>query len=396
MRPEVALLRRFLSAPAGAAPAREAAPSPSGVDWGYFCRLVSAHTVTPQLCRLLADSGDRLVPPAVYEVLQKNFSLNAKRNLFYASELVRLINLFEKSGIRAVAYKGPLLSLKAYGDLSAREYVDLDFLIRREDLPEVERILVDACGYRLKAKAPFVREEAYLRSYALCQDDLGRLEGQVQLDVHWQVVPAGIVPRRFNKRLWNSLQEISLGGTRIKTFSAEDTLLILCIHGAKHQWERLSWVCDVAQVLRSSFIDWDRLIREARSLGCQRILFLGIHLAKTVGDVPVPPEVFRRIEADLTVARLADWIQERIWPKTEAATIWEWAKFLCQARERVWDRIRFLFCLAVHPTEGDGESMSLPGWFLPAYYLLRPFRLAGKYGGRLSRRLLHSGAEGEI
>src|SRR3712207_8653927 len=39
------------------------------------------------------------------------------------------------------------------------------------------------------------------------------------------------------------------------------SLLILCVHGTKHIWGRLSWICDVAELLRTQpDMDWEYVL----------------------------------------------------------------------------------------------------------------------------------------
>src|SRR5207244_11975507 len=60
---------------------------------------------------------------------------------------------------------------------------------------------------------------------------------------------------------------LPLGGTLVRTLSAEHLLLVLCAHGAKHCWERLGWICDVAELLRGTpALDLSGMLAQARSL----------------------------------------------------------------------------------------------------------------------------------
>jgi hypothetical protein len=61
------------------------------------------------------------------------------------------------------------------------------------------------------------------------------------------------------------------------TLLPEQLLLILCLHnGAKHQWEMLGWIADVAQLITiHKNMDWDEVMKQAVESGIERILFLG-------------------------------------------------------------------------------------------------------------------------
>jgi len=45
--------------------------------------------------------------------------------------------------------------------------------------------------------------------------------------------------------------------TDVSALSVEDELVLICIHGAKHFWERLMWIADVAALISAqTAINW--------------------------------------------------------------------------------------------------------------------------------------------
>ena len=59
----------------------------------------------------------------------------------------------------------------------------------------------------------------------------------------------------------------------------EELLIILCVHGSKHAWERLKWVVDVAELLRSQRLNWKRVFSTATKWKCRRMALLGLAFA---------------------------------------------------------------------------------------------------------------------
>ena len=57
------------------------------------------------------------------------------------SELIKVMKLFEENGVEYISFKGPVLSQLAYGDITLRQYVDLDILIKKEDLRKADNLL---------------------------------------------------------------------------------------------------------------------------------------------------------------------------------------------------------------------------------------------------------------
>src|SRR5204863_9854998 len=72
-----------------------------------------------------------------------------------------------------------------------------------------------------------------------------------------------------------------LGGRSIQTLSYEDMFLVLCLHASLHFWERLAWVCDVAEAIaRWPGLDGASVARRARSSGAMRMLLTGLELSE--------------------------------------------------------------------------------------------------------------------
>jgi hypothetical protein len=81
------------------------------------------------------------------------------------------------------------------------------------------------------------------------------------------------VPLDFEK-MSKRLISVELSGRRVQTFSIEDTLVMLCVHGAKHFWDRLGWVQDVAELVAAQPVDWPLAMRIAKKLKSTRLLLL--------------------------------------------------------------------------------------------------------------------------
>lgn len=117
-----------------------------GIDWGKLVALAGQHGVRPLLLQSLKAACWDAVPASVQLELEGFYKSNAQKNLLLAAELLRLLRSFGDRQVPVVTFKGPLLAEAVYGDLSFREFRDLDLLIRAHDLTKAEDSLV-ACGY---------------------------------------------------------------------------------------------------------------------------------------------------------------------------------------------------------------------------------------------------------
>jgi hypothetical protein len=191
--------------------------------------------------------------------------------------------------------------------MGLRSSVDLDFLIREEDLPRLEEFL-EADGYdvasRMQNLSPLQRR-AYLRlARQISFVDRRRAVG---LDVHTNVMPPVFHYGFSFDDLLERSHEVPVGGFQLRVFAPEDTILLLCFHGVKNRWDHLKYVCDVAEFVRAHpDLDWDDALRRAEKTRGERILYHGVSLARTLLDVHTPPEVTRRIESAAYLPRLSE------------------------------------------------------------------------------------------
>jgi len=348
------------------------------IDWGHLLRMGRRHGMIPLLYRHLGAICRESLPQDALDHLWDEFRHNSRRNLFLTSELLKLLRLLEADGIAAIPLKGPVLAASVYGDLSLRQFSDLDILVHREDYRRAQQCLVSA-GYRQEFRVPETREASFLDSQ--CELAFVRDDGQVVVELHW-----GITPRFFSfpldpEWLWERPRTVALGGATVRTLPPEDLLLILCVHGAKHAWERLGWICDVGELLRAcSGFDWRWIGAQARGFGSERMLFLGLRLACDLLDAVVPEDVREKTQEDPMLATLVATVREGLWGEANGTRgILKSAFFHVRARERLQDRIRYCVRLAMTPTASDWGLLSLPKRLAFLYYLVRPIRLVGRY-----------------
>lgn len=262
-------------------------------NWEYLLDASRQHGVYPLLYHAVTATDHELVPTNVLNQLRDHFRLLVVRNQLLARELTRLLRLLKVQSIQAIPFKGPTLAVLAYGALSLRPFADLDLLVCHRDLEGAKQIL-EAEGYRPYYRAyvgPITRlSEAQRRSYLhnYHEYELRRDDG-TQIDLHWHTAPRRFPFRLDPQRLRSTLQTVSLEGENVSTFTTENLLLFLCMHGAKEQWRKLAWIVDLDRLLRAQTgIDWDAVCREARISHGQHALRFGLGLTHDLLGTAVP------------------------------------------------------------------------------------------------------------
>lgn len=375
-RPENELL--LLCAHRGdAAAARIGELARGGVEWEYLYRLARLHAVLPLLYRgLEAAEG---VPDELRKRLREDFRKNSTRNTLLAGELASLTRLFESEGVPLLAYKGPALAVQAYGDLSLRRFVDLDVVVRRRDARRAGELL-QTLGY-VKPEGLTESHEKFLlrRQHNLAYT---RNRGLMLVELHWEVAPEHFAAVPLGEGVWGRADAVKLYGTEVRCLSPEDLLLALSVHGTKHLWERLAWVCDVAALVNSRpNLDWPLVLRMARESRVERMLFLALRLARGLAGAELPEGLISKLEDEALNALSAE-VAGIMFGGAEYVPIGfvRNVSFNLRARGRMRERLDYLRFILT-PTDGDLTAVSLPAGMSFVYYLLRPLRLALKREG---------------
>ena len=343
------------------------------LDWDFLLNFAESHSLIPLLYFHLHARAQGKVPPAVYEKLREQFRRISALNMYLSGELRRLLKVFAAHNIEAIPYKGPALAAKAYGNIALRHFGDLDILVRQRDVLSVMNLLV-AEGYELHPPLNAVQQALMLRTQ--CNLPFTRDAHRLIVEIHWRVSARLFSSPLDEETLWNDLHTDLFEGTQVNALAPEDLLLSLCVHGAKHLWERISWIADIAQLLEVyTEMNWANLLERARRTGTQRMLLLGLCVAHDLLGARLPAEVEEKLQADPEIIRLAEQIYARLfYGGSDAGGMSGYFIFQLKARPRLLDK--FNYCrYVISPTEEDLTLLSLPAPLSFIYYLLRPLRM---------------------
>jgi len=349
------------------------------IDWRRVAFVAGSHGVLPLVYRQLKCAAgiarESLAP------MRTEFYGNALSNLQLARELARVVELLSAASIEAIAFKGPILALEAWGDLALRQFNDLDLLVHPCDAARAVEVLI-ADGY---ASLTFDRQHPELSIARRCEDEFMRPGSAAMIDLHWELNPSyfGYGPK--GDEVWARSESGCVEGIVMKTLGPADLVLFLAVHATKHGWINLGWICDFNAAVRMlPECVMLEVADAARRSGCLRMLLLAIALAADVLDAPIPPLFVDPIRGDAAVAALTAGIERRLFASVgmRARPYSEWAVPL-RAITGMRGRVRFLASRAFTPNIDDFKFIALPAPLHPLYYATRPLRLAWQQGRRL-------------
>ncbi|HKG47773.1 MAG TPA: nucleotidyltransferase family protein [Pyrinomonadaceae bacterium] len=358
------------------------------IDWEYVGITAYAHGLLPLLHKHLATVASDLVPPHIFSRLKRESVSNSQNVLHLIGKQLRVYKLFQENGIKAALFKGPLLAEMAYGEIALRQSGDIDLLIARGDFPQA-RVLLESLGYEMTPRLTPAQLTSHLNNH--CEIQFMRDEWFTVIDLHWDLAPRSFVFGVKAGEVMSRLQSVSLAGTTIETFSAEDLVLYQAMHGAKHLWRRLEWISALAESLRATpALSWETIVQRADNAHATRILALGMRLVEEFSDVNIPSGVLASVDSDKAMQRMATQIRDQLFTTFGAADSTETNLYNLRIMDRKRDALISALRSIFVPTLPDWEALALPRSMHPLYYAYRPLRLSKIYSNSIWRRLRHA------
>lgn len=342
------------------------------IDWRYLAIIAENQRVLPVVYLILRNSGRDSIPEDAFLAFKGLFKSNLLKSLSMLKELLLILEAFSSNGISAISFKGPLMAFGLYGDISTRQFADLDILINLKDLQNATTLL-QGFGYEPEYRFNRSQLSAFIKSdhhQRFVNPNLG-----IMVELHWSIYPSIYkIPRIDMGDIWKRAEKNTVFGREVLGFSQSDLLLYLCVHGAKHGWERLSWVCDLAMLIKNKEVDFDGVIRLAEEAGCIRLLFLGLLLADELLSFKLPSPLIERIRADPEISELAAIAIGNMFSDKEKLAS-PYKLFYLRATDRMMDRATIYIKDTIRPHVIDYEFIKLPDSFYPLYFIVRPIRL---------------------
>ena len=370
--------------PAAAGEIASAAAQP--LDWLKAIDLASGHRLSPILSCQVQQHAAARVPETIRLCLIERFRAQTIRNFELTRELLEVLSVLEKSGVGALAFKGPVLAQQLYGDLSLREFLDLDILVASTHASTVISLL---SAKRFEAQFILTRQQFARFQTMRSQMGLYHPAKNVLVEVHWALLTPGYTFSPAAQIPWESIQTVSIAGRAIKTFSHETQLLFACAHQAKHNWSRLGWLMDLAALIRQApAMDWQQIQKRAGSFGTARMIRVSLRLIQLLFQVTLPARITDWVTDDACSIKIAERILKRLLlADTKADQPTPLDPLFRASMESLADRAFYWFDTMLRPTPLEWALLPLPASLYALYYPIRVGRLACKHtAGRLLAR----------
>ncbi len=346
-------------------------------DWDYLIQAAKKHRVLTLLHHNLKQSCPELIPSTIAKQLT-GFTLHiTQRNLQFSAQLFTILDLFQKHHIPIVPFKGPVLAVSVYGNLGFRPFGDLDVLIHTRHVKQSNDLL-QQYGYLPELRL----SSSQLSQYIKVEDNLNfkNESHNMFLELHWELSGRSL-PQAFTLDIIKDhIEFVEFCGKKVCTIGPTALLVYLCIHGEKHNWETLEWICCLAELVNTrKDINWKQAWQLAEKLHCKNIVLLGLLLAHQLFDITLPQNLQNKASANVRVKQTGEELLSRLFGNNRNSR--KQARFThnhLYIRDNIFDQARHLIRLFVLPTKADWQILQLPNRLTWLYYFLRPLRICSQ------------------
>lgn len=335
-------------------------------DWNAFIDLAYEHGVFPLVYKTLKNYGELIPQEILHSIKMLNIEI-VKENMLMTAELIKVMKLLEKNNIEALAFKGPTLAQMAYGNITLRQYSDLDIFVHKKDIYKIYDLLKDTYSRSLKLTTS---QEPTWFKYA---HDLGLTSPNgTHIEFHWTMLDTDHPVNLEKINFFHHKASIAINKTQVNVMSNEIFLVYLCIHGSKHMFERIEWIVDIDQFVRTQNIDWDLVFQLSQNKNYKYFVNLGFYLAKQLFNSPIKVPEYKNFEI----------IEKHIyssWNDIETfdnKTNLEYMLLLFTSKV---DKLKYLHKIYLKPTFSEYWFVDLPKPLYFLYYPLRQCLLIYKY-----------------
>lgn len=268
------------------------------VDWDLLLRQGRVADVLARLCELAEDTGqEAALPPRVWRHLKAAQMVARRQHVELGFEAQHVRQALAAEGVPLVLLKGAAYVLAGLQAGKGRMVSDIDLLIPRERLADVESALMKA-GWLSSTRDPY--DQQYYRRWMHEIPALRHIHRGSVLDVHHSVVPPTAGYGLDVRKMLDAVVPLP-GMAGVFVLSDVDMVLHSAVH-LMHEGELemgFRGLVDIdALVNEFALADaafWERLSERAISLNLQRAVFLALRYTQRLLGTAVPLTCLERL-----------------------------------------------------------------------------------------------------
>ena len=247
-----------------------------------------------RLLPLVYRNVKEALPAELRDTLRRVFLQYWADNQKLFRRMEERLTWFQANGIPTMALKGVALSVLHYRDKGTRPMADFDILVP-EDLARHVIGMLQRDGW--SADAYFSRAPQNKYFYRHIHGTLVTHPDHGAFDLHWHVLHAATFPGA-DSAFWDDSVPLSLNTIATRALNPTDQLLHACVHGfTVTEVAPIRWIADAITILRTSQMDWNRMVKLARHLRVNIPMAATLRFLQDTFPTSIPGDVLVQLAA---------------------------------------------------------------------------------------------------
>jgi hypothetical protein len=241
------------------------------------------------------------IPSFIFKELKKDYLLNATKNSLIFDELGKALKIFSKAGLQVIVLKGTVLAEKIYRNLALRPMMDVDLLVKKEDLfclDEQMKIL----GYRPSDIS--VEDIDFSSGYLTTLDYRSLSPNSPSFHIHWHFVNSTIPNESYINNIkiediWRNAEKTKIANVETLVMAPHHLLIHLSEHALRvtHSLSRFSFFCDIDEAVNfyQERLDWERLKKESYKFNLDRMVYQSLYFTSKFLETKIQENVLSEL-----------------------------------------------------------------------------------------------------
>jgi hypothetical protein len=266
-------------------------------DWDVMFRQARNTGHLARLCVIAQAAGilDAL-PIRVRERLESEYAAVAQQHRLIRWEVTRVRRALARTTVPLILLKGAAYLLADLPAARGRQFSDVDLLVPKDRLPEVEDVLLQE-GWQFTELNDY--DQRFYRDWSHELPPMAHKDRQIILDVHHNILPPTSRLRPDPRLLFEAARR--LPDSSLSVLAPTDMVLHTACHLLQsgeldHCLRDLSDLDVLTRHFATEVGFWRALVPRAAALGVARPLYYGMRFANRLLDTPIPEEVIRDLE----------------------------------------------------------------------------------------------------
>jgi hypothetical protein len=245
--------------------------------------------ISPLLYTVIKDNNQlyQITPQHIFDSFKFMYYAQVKRCILQYDQLSSVLEAFNEIKCQVMLLKGFALSKVVYQNFGVRPMSDIDLLVKKKYFNQATEI-ISSLGFKAIINPKFsgpIAEHAYHIQFLKVFNNQ-----HIILELHHDLSNE---THQFNTaEYWNRAQQYVFDKNNALVMEANDLLVYLSLHSARHNYKRLLWLCDLAQVIivYKDTLHWDKLVRISHEAKSNIALFYSIYLISHFFHLDIPPD----------------------------------------------------------------------------------------------------------